>query len=104
MSHTFCEPQLILLKCFDGLNGALAHKNNLAVYPWTFRRDTFNGDFEQFINFSYQIVEVDGFITSQPDVVLKLLEKQKSSSNHITIFIWLYLSCLLIFMYSIACM
>ncbi len=81
---------------------SLAHKNNLAVYPWTFRRDTFKGDFEQLINFFYQTVKVDGFITSQPDVVIKLLEKQKSSSNRITVLIWLYFSCLFTFMH-IAC-
>jgi glycerophosphoryl diester phosphodiesterase len=76
----------------------LAHKYNLAVYPWTFRRDTFNGDFEELINFFYQTVRVDGFITSQPDVVLELLQRQISitntSPNHTTNFLWLYFSLL----------
>ncbi|CAF1234116.1 unnamed protein product [Rotaria sp. Silwood1] len=59
----------------------LAHKYNLSVYPWTFRRDTFKGNFEQLINIFYKTVKVDGFITSQPDVVIELLEKQTSIPN-----------------------
>ncbi|CAF2956470.1 unnamed protein product [Rotaria sp. Silwood2] len=59
----------------------LAHKYNLAVYPWTFRRDTFKGNFEQLIDFFYHTVKVDGFITSQPDVVIELLEKKLLNSN-----------------------
>ncbi|CAF4791689.1 unnamed protein product, partial [Rotaria sp. Silwood1] len=59
----------------------LAHKYNLSVYPWTFRRDTFKGNFEQLINIFYKTVKVDGFITSQPDVVIELLEKQTPIPN-----------------------
>jgi glycerophosphoryl diester phosphodiesterase len=59
----------------------LAHKYNLSVYPWTFRRDTFKGNFEQLIEFFYQRVGVDGFITSQPDVVIELLERKPSNAN-----------------------
>ncbi|CAF1208725.1 unnamed protein product [Adineta steineri] len=54
----------------------LAHKYNLAVYPWTFRHDTYKGNFEQLIDFFHRTVQVDGFITSQPDIVIELLEKK----------------------------
>jgi glycerophosphoryl diester phosphodiesterase len=60
---------------------SLAHKYNLAVYPWTFRRDTFEGNFEQLIEFFHRTVRVDGFITSQPDVVIELLERQTSAAT-----------------------
>ena len=60
---------------------ALAHKYKLAVYPWTFRKDTYRGKFDQLINFFHRTIGVDGFITSQPDVVIDLLESATSSAN-----------------------
>ena len=64
---------------------ALAHRYNLAVYPWTFRRDTFKGDFGQLIAFFHRTIGVDGFITSQPDVVIELLERQTSTASRASI-------------------
>jgi glycerophosphoryl diester phosphodiesterase len=62
----------------------LAHTYNLTVYSWTFRRDTFQGNFEDLINFFHHTVGVDGFITSQPDVVIELLERKTSSTTNIS--------------------
>ncbi|UJR32304.1 hypothetical protein I4U23_019768 [Adineta vaga] len=42
---------------------SLAHKYKLAVYPWTFRYDTYKGNFQELIEFFSQKVHVDGFIT-----------------------------------------
>ena len=60
---------------------ALAHKHQLAVYPWTFRKDTYPGKFEQLIDFFHRTVGVDGFITSQPDIVIDMLEGGVSSAT-----------------------
>ena len=60
---------------------SLAHRYHLAVYPWTFRRDTYRGDFDDLIDYFYRTVGVDGFITSQPDIVRKVLERVPSVAS-----------------------
>ena len=53
-----------------------AHQYGLPVYPFTFRRDLLPGNrFEQTIEYFWHTVEVDGFITDHPDLVLDLLRK-----------------------------
>ncbi|CAF4368719.1 unnamed protein product, partial [Adineta steineri] len=54
-----------------------AHQYGLAVYPFTFRQDYFPGkNFEQLIDFFWHTVQVDGFITDHPDIVLQYLHKE----------------------------
>ncbi|CAF1342437.1 unnamed protein product [Adineta steineri] len=54
-----------------------AHQYGLAVYPFTFRQDFFPGkNFEQLIDFFWHTVQVDGFITDHPDIVLQYLHKE----------------------------
>ncbi|CAF0759780.1 unnamed protein product [Adineta ricciae] len=81
-------PNMELLVNFDS-NGSiidmtnltsLAHKYQLAVYPWTFRYDTYKGNFKELIDFFHRKVQVDGFITSQPDLVIKLLEQTTTNA------------------------
>lgn len=72
---------------------SLAHQYRLAVYPWTFRKDVYQGDFEYLIDYFYRTVEIDGFITSQPDIVRKIVERSTSTStaaspSFIMIFPW----------------
>ncbi len=62
-----------------------AHKYGLAVYPFTFRQDLFPGNnFEQFIKYFWHTVQVDGFITDHPDVVLQYLEREIVATSFIT--------------------
>ncbi len=57
-----------------------AHQYNLNVYPYTFRKDNFPGNsFEQFIEYFWHTVQVDGFITDHPDIVLQLLKSDSSA-------------------------
>ena len=59
-----------------------AHQYNLSVYPYTFRQDQFAGtSFEQLIEYFWQIVHVDGFITDHPDVILEILQRSGASSS-----------------------
>ena len=52
----------------------LAHKYNLKVYPYTFRRDQSPRiDFTKFVTYFWQTIGVDGFITDHPDVILEIL-------------------------------
>lgn len=57
-----------------------AHQYGLPVYPFTFRRDYFPGtSFEEWIEYFWRTVQVDGFITDHPDVVLDILRRGKES-------------------------
>jgi glycerophosphoryl diester phosphodiesterase len=59
-----------------------AHQYGLAVYPFTFRRDLFPGNsFEQFVEYFWHTVKVDGFITDHADVILELLQRETISSD-----------------------
>ena len=63
-----------------------AHQYNLGVYPFTFRQDSMSSTrFEQLVDFFSRTVQVDGFITDHPDVVLELLQKTETSSRSIVI-------------------
>ncbi|CAF0959768.1 unnamed protein product [Adineta ricciae] len=54
-----------------------AHDYGLAVYPFTFRRDLFPGqNFEEFLDYFWHTVDIDGFITDHPDVILRYLDKK----------------------------
>ena len=56
-----------------------AHQYNLRVYPYTFRKDLFLGSsFEERIEYFWHTVQVDGFITDHPDIVLELLERNSA--------------------------
>ncbi|UJR35537.1 hypothetical protein I4U23_028291 [Adineta vaga] len=56
---------------------AWAHEYDLHVYPFTFRQDFFPGSsFERLIEYFWHTVNVDGFITDHPDVVLRYLQKK----------------------------
>ena len=61
-----------------------AHQYNLSVYPFTFRNDLFPGrSFEYWIEYFWHTVQVDGFITDHPDLVLELLQKDSSTASSI---------------------
>ncbi len=72
-----------------------AHKYGLAVYPFTFRRDLFPGNnFEQLIEYFWHTVQVDGFITDHPDVILQYLQSQTanmSSRLHLSMIMLLFI-------------
>ena len=79
-------PNMELVVNFDS-NGSIigptnltkmAHQYNLDVYPWTFRHDTYKGDFNKLIDYFQHEIGVDGFIGSQPDLLIELLTKQRS--------------------------
>ena len=54
-----------------------AHKYGLKVYPFTFRQDLFPGhSFEYLVKYFWYTVQVDGFITDHPDVILQYFEKR----------------------------
>jgi glycerophosphoryl diester phosphodiesterase len=73
-----------------------AHQYNLSVYPFTFRKDVSQGiSFEQLVEYFWHTVQVDGFITDHPDVILELLEKNINSSSSI-IFLHIFLSIITI--------
>jgi glycerophosphoryl diester phosphodiesterase len=59
-----------------------AHRYNLQVYPFTFRKDSFLGtSFEELIDYFWHTVQVDGFITDHPDVILEFLQKNSASAG-----------------------
>ena len=59
-----------------------AHQYGLPVYPFTFRRDFFPGEsFEQLIEYFWHTVQVDGFITDHPNLVLDLLRKDTDQTT-----------------------
>ena len=59
-----------------------AHQYGLAVYPFTFRQDYFPGNnFEHLIEYFWRTVQVDGFITDHPDVILQYFQRAMSSGN-----------------------
>ena len=59
-----------------------AHQYRLSVYPFTFRQDSFPGsNFEQFIDYFWRVVQVDGFITDHPDVVLQYIQRAMATNN-----------------------
>ncbi|CAF5149064.1 unnamed protein product, partial [Rotaria magnacalcarata] len=63
-----------------------AHQNGLAVYPFTFRRDSFPGrSFEQLIQYFLHTARVDGFITDHPDVILEFLRREMAAKDVIFI-------------------
>jgi len=69
-----------------------AHQYNLSVYPFTFRKDSFPGtSFEEFVKYFWHTVQVDGFITDHPDIILELLQNDATSTSSI-IFLHLFLS------------
>ncbi|CAF1486191.1 unnamed protein product, partial [Rotaria sordida] len=48
-----------------------AHQYNFSVYPFTFRQDLFSiNSFEELVKYFWHTVQVDGFITDHPDVIL----------------------------------
>ncbi|CAF0946085.1 unnamed protein product [Rotaria sordida] len=48
-----------------------AHQYNFSVYPFTFRQDLFSSNsFEELVKYFWHTVQVDGFITDHPDVIL----------------------------------
>ena len=54
-----------------------AHQYGLKVYPFTFRKDFFPGtNFEELLEYFWLNVQVDGFITDHPDVVLEFLKRR----------------------------
>jgi glycerophosphoryl diester phosphodiesterase len=58
-----------------------AHQYGLAVYPFTFRQDFFPGNnFERLIAYFWHTVQVDGFITDHPDVLLQYFQREIASS------------------------
>ena len=57
-----------------------AHQYNLHVYPFTFRKDLFPGSsFERWVEYFWHTVQVDGFITDHPDIVLELLARSSAT-------------------------
>jgi glycerophosphoryl diester phosphodiesterase len=60
-----------------------AHQYNLSVYPFTFRKDLFpgTGSFEKYVEYFWHTVQVDGFITDHPDVILELLQSGTTSND-----------------------
>lgn len=57
-----------------------AHQYDLHVYPFTFRMDRFPGSsFERLIEYFWRTVQVDGFITDHPDIVLELLARSSAT-------------------------
>jgi glycerophosphoryl diester phosphodiesterase len=59
-----------------------AHQYGLPVYPFTFRRDFFPGhSFEQLIEYFWHTVQVDGFITDHPNLVLDILRKETDQTT-----------------------
>lgn len=76
-----------------------AHQYNLGVYPFTFRQDSMPSTrFQQLVDFFWRTVQVDGFITDHPDVLLELLQESETSSRSIVIsyMFQLIVICLLI--------
>jgi glycerophosphoryl diester phosphodiesterase len=62
-----------------------AHKYGLAVYPFTFRQDLFPGQsFEDLVKYFWHIVQVDGFVTDHPDVILRYLQRQRPLIRYTT--------------------
>lgn len=61
----------------------LARKNNLKIYPWTFRKDVFGSNFEPIVEYFSRFIDVDGFIASQPDLILQILRQTVSNSNRV---------------------
>jgi glycerophosphoryl diester phosphodiesterase len=62
-----------------------AHKYGLAVYPFTFRQDLFPGhSFEDLVKYFWHIVQVDGFVTDHPDVILRYLQRQRPLIRYTT--------------------
>jgi glycerophosphoryl diester phosphodiesterase len=61
-----------------------AHQYGLAVYPFTFRQDFLpgNNNFEQLIEYFWRTVQVDGFITDHPDVILQYIQREIASSTN----------------------
>ena len=61
-----------------------AHQYHLSVYPYTFRQDRFPGNnFQEFVEYFWHTVQVDGFITDHPDVILRLLQNDMTSKGPI---------------------
>ena len=64
-----------------------AHKYGLAVYPFTFRKDLFPGhSFEQFVKYFWHTVQVDGFITDHPNVILEYMQREMASTDSMNIY------------------
>ena len=60
-----------------------AHEYGLAVYPFTFRQDSFPGkNFEHLIEYFWRTVQVDGFITDHPDVILQYFQRAMASGTN----------------------
>jgi glycerophosphoryl diester phosphodiesterase len=79
-----------------------AHQYGLAVYPFTFRQDTYSGSsFQQWIDYFWRTVQVDGFITDHPDVVLDWLRHDRTSAYNNSATLRLSSVMMLMFMISL---
>ncbi|CAF0849922.1 unnamed protein product [Didymodactylos carnosus] len=62
----------------------LAHKYNLAVYPFTFREDNlgkYKGTFIEFVNYFWNIIQIDGFITDHSNLLIEHVRKLSTNSD-----------------------
>ncbi len=69
-----------------------AHQYNLSVYPYTFRKDNFPGSsFQEFVEYFWRTVQVDGFITDHPDIILEILQEVPSTASSTVFSLFLFL-------------